>query len=82
MAGSSRRALAVSKAESTLFINRELVDVEAAQRLLESKAMAKLRDTNEPYWSSVSASVKLAVALGGYLPVRYYMHEARKALGG
>ena len=66
---------------TTLFQLRERVDVEGGETMLRSKAFAEVKATNESMWSNLRATVQLAKALGGYLPVRYYMHEAQEGFG-
>ena len=48
-----------------------------------SRGYASLRDKpgGDASWTSVGATLSLAEALGGYVPVRYYMHEAQEGFG-
>jgi len=77
----TQRSRASSKAESTVFQLMELVDVDAGERMLESRAVQALRKNaeddpdrvrREGVYAALEATVKLAKVLGGYLPVRYY----------
>jgi hypothetical protein len=43
--------------------------------------MEALRSADSAYHKRIMDSVSLAKALGGYLPVRYYMHEAQEGYG-
>lgn len=60
---------------------RERVWAEGAERMLRSEGFARLREENNGQWSSINATVNLSKALGGYMPVRYYMHEAQEGFG-
>ena len=64
-----------------MFQLRERVSLAGAETLLRSEGFAKLRETNETTWSAINTTVSLAKALGGYVPVRYYMHEAQEGFG-
>lgn len=84
-----------SKHERVLFELKELVDVDAGKMLLQSVGMKRLctldPDTHntsaeDAKWSAahcaaIKATVLLASVVGGYLPVRYYMHDAQEGLG-
>ena len=60
---------------------RERIDPDAAERLLNSEGMEKLRVENLNMWSSIYDSIKLSKAIGGYQPVQYYKHEAQAGFG-
>lgn len=69
--------------DGTVFELKELVDVEAGERMLKSKAMADMKksDDLEPNARQIEATIKLAKALGGYVPVRYFRAEANEGYG-
>lgn len=67
--------------KSTEFELLERVDVAAGESLLRSAGYGRLRETNEPMWRSLWETMSMAKALGGSLPVRYYMHEAQEGFG-
>ncbi len=75
------RAAASARQEQTVFQLKELVDVEAGERMLNSVGMQRLRDKCEAHWSEIYDTVLLAKSLGGYVPVQYYMHEAQEGFG-
>jgi hypothetical protein len=57
------------------------VSIAAASRMVRSAGFEVLRLSNEPMWAAVSDTVRLAAALGGHVPVRYYLHEAQEGHG-
>ena len=66
---------------------RERVDVELGQRLEGSVGMSELRRVarddggGEDAHQRILDTLGLASALGGHLPVRYYMHESQEGYG-
>jgi hypothetical protein len=66
---------------ATVFEIRERVSIANGERMIRSAGFVSLRQTNEPMWSAIFDTFKLASALGGYVPVRYYMHEAQEGHG-
>lgn len=66
---------------TTVFQLKERVSQAAGEHVLQSRGMAMLREECETLWASLNATMHLAKALGGYVPVRYYMHEAQEGFG-
>ena len=55
--------------------------MQAARHLLASPGMRRWREANEHAWRAIVDTIAVAGALGGHLPVRYYMHETKEGFG-
>ena len=78
---SSRAVGAARRAILTEFELRERVSLDGATRMLRSLGFARLRAESSAVADEIQASASLAEALGGYLPVRYFLHEAQEGYG-
>ena len=63
----------------------ERVNVDAGERLDGSQGMEKLKqtsqETGDQTYQRIMNTVGVAKGLGGFLPVRYYLHEAQEGYG-
>ena len=75
------RSTASTPHSETLFELREKVSVADGERMLRSPGFQRFKESNETEWANICATLSLAQALGGYVPVRYYMHEAQEGYG-
>lgn len=57
------------------------MNVASGMRLVGSVAMEGLRTRDAAGHKRIMDSISLANALGGYIPVRYYMHESQEGYG-
>lgn len=79
LSGISRRS--GSDDSRTFFELRERLNVTSGMHLVGSVAMEGLRSQDAAGHKRIMDSISLAKALGGHIPVRYYMHESQEGYG-
>jgi hypothetical protein len=67
--------------EHDVFYLHEKVDLSKVDSLLDSHGMVDLKMNDRDKWKQIASTCMVARSLGGYVPVRYYMHESQDGYG-
>eukprot|EP00798_Chlamydomonas_sp_ICE-L_P025142 gene25142-biopygen19610 len=70
-----------SSSEHEIFYLHEKVDLSEVDSLLDSQGMVDLKINDRDKWKQIASTCMVARSLGGYVPVRYYMHESQDGYG-
>eukprot|EP00798_Chlamydomonas_sp_ICE-L_P031717 gene31717-biopygen6570 len=70
-----------SSSEHEVFYLHEKVDLSKVDTLLDSHGMEDLKINDRDKWKQIASTCMVARSLGGYVPVRYYMHESQDGYG-
>eukprot|EP00798_Chlamydomonas_sp_ICE-L_P004489 gene4489-biopygen22200 len=70
-----------SSSEHEVFYLHEKVDLSKVDTLLDSHGMVDLKINDRDKWKQIASTCMVARSLGGYVPVRYYMHESQDGYG-
>eukprot|EP00798_Chlamydomonas_sp_ICE-L_P032864 gene32864-biopygen12042 len=70
-----------SSSEHEIFYLHEKFDLSKVDSLLDSQGMVDLKINDRDKWKQIASTCMVARSLGGYVPVRYYMHESQDGYG-